>query len=297
MVKLSMLLIQWSGTAFFTIFLLVCSQSAWPASSVWVVQKGQSKIFIAGSIHLLRASDHPLPPEFSNALDQSDEVLFETDVEALNGEAARKQLRARGFYKLGETLRNHIRPNTLLSLERYCTSRGLSIDSLLPLKPWMIAMNLALLELQASGISDQDGVESTILRQSRKQGKPVRGLVSVEEHFSTLAALDQIPADDLILHTLSEIEQTASMAHAIIAAWRKGEVLALEKMFINPLNKTYPAIFKALLTDRNKRWIPLLEALLERPRPALVVVGVAHLVGEQNVLALLAEKGFTVKRF
>lgn len=283
--------------AFVIIITLVSCQTSWATSSVWVVQKGQSKIFIAGSIHLLRPSDHPIPNEFSVALAQSNEVLFETDITALNEETARKQLRTRGFYKSGETLLDHIRPVTFQSLERFCTARGLPIESLLPLKPWMIAMNLTVLELQAAGISSQDGVEATILRQSRKQGKPVRGLVSVEEHFNTLVALDQIPADDLITHTISEIEQTASMAHDIIVAWRQGEISALENLFVSPLDKAYPAVSKALLTDRNKRWIPLLEDLLSRSRTALVVVGVAHLIGDQNVLALLAEKGFTVNRF
>ena len=49
-----------------------------------------------------------------------------------------------------------------------------------------------------------------------------------------------------------------------------------------------------LLTDRNKRWIPLM-AQQAACKPTFFAVGAAHLGGPSGVLALLRQQGYQVK--
>jgi uncharacterized protein YbaP (TraB family) len=42
--------------------------------------------------------------------------------------------------------------------------------------------------------------------------------------------------------------------------------------------------------------MPKIEALFARPRHALVVVGAAHLVGADGLVAMLRAKGYTVEQ-
>ena len=53
-------------------------------------------------------------------------------------------------------------------------------------------------------------------------------------------------------------------------------------------------MYQRLLVDRNKAWLPKLEVLFARPRPAFVVVGAAHLVGTDGLIAMLRAKGYTI---
>jgi hypothetical protein len=58
--------------------------------------------------------------------------------------------------------------------------------------------------------------------------------------------------------------------------------------------KDDPFMYQRLLVERNQNWLPKVEALFARPRPAFVVVGAAHLVGPDGLIAMLRAKGVRV---
>jgi uncharacterized protein YbaP (TraB family) len=60
--------------------------------------------------------------------------------------------------------------------------------------------------------------------------------------------------------------------------------------------KTYPLFYKKLLVQRNQNWIPQIESLLKEDKNVLIIVGAAHLAGEDGLLALLTEKGHHIER-
>ena len=51
----------------------------------------------------------------------------------------------------------------------------------------------------------------------------------------------------------------------------------------------------ALITDRNRAWIPVILAAAEKG-PVVAAFGALHLAGDQGVLNLLAQEGFTLDR-
>ncbi len=53
-------------------------------------------------------------------------------------------------------------------------------------------------------------------------------------------------------------------------------------------------MYSLSLRDRNRNWLPKIEALFERPKPAFVVVGAAHLVGPDGLISMLKAKGYTL---
>jgi uncharacterized protein len=57
-----------------------------------------------------------------------------------------------------------------------------------------------------------------------------------------------------------------------------------------------PLLMDRLLYERNRNWIPGIEALLHGDETAIVIVGMGHLVGEGSVVALLRERGYDVAR-
>jgi len=59
------------------IMVLLSAAGAWAESSVWVVKGAKATVYLTGSCHVLRASDHPLPAEFEAAYAQSRQIIFE----------------------------------------------------------------------------------------------------------------------------------------------------------------------------------------------------------------------------
>lgn len=52
-----------------------------------------------------------------------------------------------------------------------------------------------------------------------------------------------------------------------------------------------------MLANRNRNWIPVIESYLETPEVELILAGFSHFAGPDNVLELLAAKGYTIKKF
>ena len=70
---------------------------------------------------------------------------------------------------------------------------------------------------------------------------------------------------------------------------------AIEKMLLSSFTSN-PAAYASLITERNRNWMPQLDACLKRSSPCFVIVGAAHLVGPEGLLAMLQSRGYRVEQ-
>ena len=101
--------------------------------------------------------------------------------------------------------------------------------------------------------------------------------------------------DRMLAQTLKELETELASVGKLAEAWKSGDVPTVERIVQSEL-KAEPQMYQRLLVDRNKAWLPKIEALFDRSGRALVVVGAAHLVGPDGVVAMLKAKGYTVEQ-
>ncbi len=80
----------------------------------------------------------------------------------------------------------------------------------------------------------------------------------------------------------------------MVAAWRGGDLQFLEKELLHEMHD-YPELHQAILTDRNKSWIAPIMELLDHEDDYLVIVGAAHLIGEDGVPDLLSQQGVRIR--
>ncbi|HWF84801.1 MAG TPA: TraB/GumN family protein, partial [Vicinamibacterales bacterium] len=78
-------------------------------------------------------------------------------------------------------------------------------------------------------------------------------------------------------------------------AWKVGNAPMVEQIVLKDL-KSDPVMYQRMLVDRNRNWLPKLDALFSRAGHAFVVVGAAHLVGPDGLLQMLKAKGYTVEQ-
>lgn len=60
------------------------------------------------------------------------------------------------------------------------------------------------------------------------------------------------------------------------------------------MQKTDPNSYKLLISDRNNNWLPKVEAMFGNDKSEFILVGVAHLAGQDSLLTLLENRGYTV---
>ena len=91
------------------------------------------------------------------------------------------------------------------------------------------------------------------------------------------------------------MEDDPQQYQELVRAWMAGDLATLDREALQPMRKTSPALFRALLIDRNARWARALDQRLKGHGRTVVVVGVAHLIGPQGLPARLRALGYRVE--
>jgi uncharacterized protein YbaP (TraB family) len=101
---------------------------------------------------------------------------------------------------------------------------------------------------------------------------------------------------EFILLSLEDLENTNASMEEMITAWRNGDERALQKLFVDDMQQRAPGLFDSLISQRNLRWMPQIEAMFEDPDTEFVLVGAAHLIGGEGLVQLLQSKGYEVSQ-
>ena len=83
------------------------SLSAVAETSLWRVSKGANELYIGGTVHVLSASDYPLPKAYDVAFNKATKLVFETDTEATQDPAFGQSLMSRMMYTDGRSMAVH----------------------------------------------------------------------------------------------------------------------------------------------------------------------------------------------
>ncbi len=279
----------------FMVLSLLLAVSALGETSVWVASTDSSVTYIGGTIHILRESDRPYPPEFDQAYSESEIVVLETDFTELNSAEAQQAMLARAVYADGRTLNRVLSAEVYERLEERCAANNLPLASLNQMKPSMLVLALVAQELERLGV-DQEGVDFFYHSRATADRKPTPGLESVEEQIDVLTTMGDGNEDAFILNSLDEMKNLEELFDEMVQAWRAGDESAIVELFQKDMKQDFPKLFKSLLVDRNLNWMPKIEGYLVTPETELMLVGVAHLVGEEGIIAQLRELGYKVER-
>jgi uncharacterized protein len=125
---------------------------------------------------------------------------------------------------------------------------------------------------------------------ARADGKPVDGLETVIDQLGIFDGRSFDEQTEFLLESADDAPLLSDDLHRLIAAWRTGDLKALEKE-LDKERKTAPGLYDELLGARNRKWLPKIEALLDRDEDVLVVVGALHFVGHDGLLELLTKDG------
>ena len=265
-------------------------------TSLWKVSKGDSELFIGGTIHVLSASDYPLPIEFEQAYKQSHTIVFETDLAAMALPETQQELLQRVMYKEGRTLKDDLSAETYKALVDYAASVGLMIESLNQFKPPMVMITLLMNELHRLGMADT-GVDNFFNQKAIADGKSIGELESVQVQLDVIENMGKGHEDEMILSTIAEMKELPLIMDEMKQAWRKGDMKTLEKIGVSEMKTDFPDLYRLLLVERNNAWIPKIEVMLATPEIELVLVGALHLVADEGVITRLRSLGYEVELF
>jgi uncharacterized protein YbaP (TraB family) len=263
-------------------------------SSVWKVSKGNDHVYIGGTVHILPANEFPLPEEFTTAYKNTDSIVLETKLPDPTDKNFQMLMMQKMAYQEGKKLSGALSEETYQQLDDYMTTFGVKLSELDGYKPAFISIMMVMMEAQRANISG-DGVDKYFNQLAVKDNKQAEYLETMDFQLNMLANMGMEDEDKFIQSNLSQMSEFKAMFDQLLLAWRAGDMKTLTKLVITPL-KEDPKTLKALMTDRNKNWIPHIEKMFTDQDKEFILVGVGHLIGEESVLALLKAKGYQVEK-
>jgi len=266
-----------------------------PKSCLWVVETATRRVFLLGSLHVLKSSAYPLAAEIDRAYALSRRLVFETDLEAMTHPAIQAKMMELGVYPEGQDIFQNISKETRNSLEKKLNDLGLAPSNFSRFKPWLLAVTLTALELQRLGFDPQYGIDLHFYTKARADGKELSYLESVEYQLNLLGKMNAQDQMSFLNQTLKDLEISAQLAGEMLSAWQNGAAEKLYKLLFKSF-EDHPGIEDRLLTRRNKQWIAQIEKMLKEPQKTMVIVGAGHLIGPEGLVALFKQKGYTVKQ-
>jgi uncharacterized protein YbaP (TraB family) len=274
---------------------LCVAANAFAGPAAWrVTSSSGGEMWLLGSVHFLRAADHPLPEVIDDLYAQAGTLVMEIDLDDIDPVQSRSEFLSAAMLARGTTLPDVLAPETYTLAQTQASALGIDLTLLKNFEPWLVAITMLELGVGRLGFRAEHGIEQYLLRKAQLDGKEVLGL---ETLATQIAIFDDLSADQqeaLLEQTLAEIDSAEEVMNQMVEAWRVGRLDELATTLMEDFTE-FPELYSTLVVDRNMRWIETLAALLEKPDRHLVVVGALHLVGEHNVIDLLAASGFSVE--
>ena len=265
------------------------------SNTVWEIKKGEDVVHIGGTVHLLPITEYPLPSVFTDTYQAADSIVLETKLPTPDDQAGQMAMLKAMAYADGETLSQHLSAQTNESLKQYFSAVGIEFEKLNKFKPGFISSMILNIETQKAGMAGA-GVDMYFSQLANQDNKSIEYLETLDFQINMLANMGVGNEEYAIKHNLAEAEEIVPLLKKLIKAWRVGDENAINELALVQMKEQFPSSFKAMMTDRNLDWVPKIEALFNDDDQEFVLVGAAHLVGEDSVIEQLKDKGYKVTK-
>nr|WP_070960030.1 TraB/GumN family protein [Hyphomonas sp. Mor2] len=267
------------------------------APVMWRLADEDTVIHIFGTVHLLRPELEWRTEAFNTALTEADTVVFEVDMKSPEAQRAiATDFLARGMFQDGRTLRQVLGDEDEAVVSAAFDSVGVPMDAMNAFEPWMASVNLGVMKLMADGYDPNSGVETVIESEATEAGKSFGFLESVSQQADAFDLLDEEDQISMLYESALMLDETPQMLDLLVDEWADGDIAGMEALVANPEGVGInDAFYESLLVNRNRNWVPQIEAMLEEPGSVLIAVGAGHLSGPDSVIKMLRDKGYEIE--
>ncbi|HIF96525.1 MAG TPA: TraB/GumN family protein [Myxococcales bacterium] len=267
----------------------------------WQISGGTgASLYILGSIHLGPARGWEYPPGIIGALEDSNALVVEVNVNELPSETIQQLIGHYGHLPPGRSLKRTLSPVTWALIEESLAESSIPLNAANRLQPWLLS-NLIIMEaIRRENYFADQGTEDEFIR--RAGARSIIPLESPAEQIAFLGTLPRATQELYLLDTLNHYGETGHFVNLYVNAWRSGDERELKKLIFDSYVKdpSFEPFFDSIIFDRNERMSKQLKVLLDADQHAgesvFVILGVAHMIGERSIRETLAAQGYRIHR-
>lgn len=263
---------------------------------LWKAENEGNTVYLLGSIHIADSAMYPLRKEIQQAYEASDFLVVEADITKANEPKVQELVLELSSYQDGSSLKDHLSADTYKKLNTILVENGLQAGAFDAFKPWSVSSTLDYLKAAKSGYDAGIGIDMFFLSQAIKQKLPILELESIEFQLNMLDNFSAELQDEMLAGAIENYYAEESGIDELTEMWKTGD----EKMLLDVTleAKDQAELNIAMLTDRNLTMVDKIDGYLKKKDGStyFVVVGAAHMLGEEGIVALLEKKGYKVDR-
>lgn len=271
-------------------FFSICTTTAQNLenSTLWKISGNslEKPSYLFGTIHL--TCNASFDEDVKNALDETKQVVLEID---MDDPALQQKMMGGMFMKEGKTIKDFVSVEDYNTLEAFFSEYlGMPLKNMQNIKPFFLSTMLYPKMLDCPIQS----YEVELVKIAKTQEEEVKGLETVEDQlkvFDTIPYQDQI--NDLVKTVKDKLEYDKANFAKMLKVYNDEDISELLKMVIEDKNYSYGKHQDVFLNNRNKNWISKIKAYAIE-KPTFFAVGAGHLAGDEGVINLLRNSGFTV---
>ena len=282
------------------VFFIGCkSQANKPAAKIqgdnntllWQVSGNDLKApsYLFGTFHLMCKDDIKFSEQLKSALDASDKVYMEMDMDdpstMLSGLLYMNM-------KGGKKLKDLYTAAEYKKIESYF-SDSLRMPMMLfqSMKPYFL---VAMLYPKMMNCTNASGIEEELMKIAKEDKKEIKGLETMQFQASVF---DSIPYEWQAKELLKNIDSFAQYKiefDSMLAEYKSQRLAEMETLVTKSEFGSDKGYEDLLLNNRNKNWVAQLKEIMKK-ESVFVAVGAGHLVGEKGLLNILKKEGYTVE--
>lgn len=274
----------------FSLTFATLTQGALAKDFLWRIKSPTATVYLLGSVHLLRTTDYPLPPSFDAAYNAAQQIVFEADLDEASSANFSSYVISKASYPSGQTIRSSLSAVTYQKLQQFARAHGLAINFFDPFRPWFASILIFVYFAQDAGLQSSLGVDRHYLDATKSGGKTRLFLETPAFQIDTLAG---IPESEYVASLPTSIDSGSQAVITVVSRWKGGDVEGLAQLTEASRTKS-PETYRRLILDRNMNFVPQIENFLKQTKTTLVIVGAAHLVGSDGVVARLMSRNHNV---
>ena len=257
--------------------------------------------YIMGTYHFAPASMIDKIPGMEQAFEGCDVVVGEIDKEEMMSQNVQMKMGMAMMAPPDSTLDKMFSPEDYAIVEKvfdkYFGAMGVKLSQMNMLKPSAISVQMqAMQAVKYFPNFDQNNlIDMAVQTRANEMGRPSIGLETIEEQTNLLfnTPLDEQAAG--LLDACKKDDLFMVMSSALVEAYMAQDLEKIQSIMTNPeLGGDDAEAMDALIYDRNRSWVVKLVKMMPE-RTCLVCVGAGHLPGEQGLLQLLRDRGYTVE--
>jgi uncharacterized protein YbaP (TraB family) len=251
--------------------------------------------YLFGTIHMIGKDDFILTDATKDAFEKCNKVVFEINMEEMNDITAMLPLLMKSFMEGGKTLRDILNEEDYKIVSDHFNKIGLPLALLERVKPMFLTVMASEDMGQGGGgmeMGNMKSYELELAEMAKVGKKEVGGLETAAYQMSMFDSIPYEVQGEMLVESIKSGSSGADSFDEMVEMYKKQDLFGLQTLIAQ--DGSLHGYDDLLLNQRNRNWIAPMEVMMA-VQPTFFAVGAGHLAGEQGVISLLRQEGYTVK--